>query len=142
MPDYEWSADERHAIREQGRGTEHGWDGRCKLWGAGNGCRKGKTCRDSKAEPWTPVSMPSPKFRPAGVRVEDRRICSCPERLPARIWSAVRRWQDARRGNGLPEPGHVTEQPAWLLSAFGVLDGEWSLIELSMQEEQQKRLGG
>ena len=36
----------------------------------------------------------------------------------------------------MPAPGHVSEQPAWLLGAFGVLDAEWSLIELAMREAQ------
>jgi hypothetical protein len=50
----------------------------------------------------------------------------------------LRRWQDGRRGNGLPQPGHTTEQPAWLFCAFGVLDSEWSLIELAMREAQSE----
>lgn len=79
---------------------------------------------------------------PAGVRASERRINSCPERLPSRIWSAIRRWQDCRRGSGLPGPGHPMEQPAWLFSAFGVLDHEWSLMELAMQEAHAQSCKG
>jgi len=79
---------------------------------------------------------------PAGTSVAARRTCSCPEKIPGRIWGALRRWQDSRRGNGLPAPGHVSEQPSWLLSAFVVLDGEWSLIELAQQEAQMERSKG
>ena len=127
MPDYDWTDEERSAARLKG------WTG-CKLWA--KRCQGGTRCKREGETPWTPVTLPTPKMRPAGVRPQERRICGCPERLPARIWSAVRRWQDARRGNGMPAPGHVCEQPAWLLGAFGVLDAEWSLIELAMREAQ------
>jgi len=34
------------------------------------------------------------------------------------------------------------EQPAWLFSAFGVLDHEWSLMELAMQEAHAQSCKG
>jgi len=52
---------------------------------------------------------------------------------------ALRRWADARRGSGLPAPGHVSEQPAWLFGAFGVLDEELKIVQVAMQEERQKK---
>ena len=140
VPDYEWSDEERAAIRKQGRGTKNGWDGRCKLWASW--CEKGKRCRSDDEKPWTPVTVPSPKHRPQGFRVADRRGCTCPERAPSRIGLAVRRWVDARRGNGLPAPGHVSEQPAWLFDAFGVLDEELAVIQAALQEAQHAKAKG
>ena len=51
----------------------------------------------------------------------------------------MRRWQDCRRGGGLPEPGHPMEQPSWLFDAFALLDGEHALIELAMREDAAKK---
>ena len=73
------------------------------------------------------------------MKVADRRGYTCPEKAPKRITMALRRWADARRGSGLPAPGHVSEQPAWLFGAFGVLDEELKIVQVAMQEERQKK---
>ena len=85
------------------------------------------------------MTVPSPKHRPQGMKVADRRGCTCPEKAPRRIGFAVRRWVDARRGNGLPSPGHVMDQPAWLFDAFGVLDEELLIIQAALQETQNAK---
>lgn len=89
----------------------------------------------------TPVTLPSPSMRPEGLKVMDRALHSCPNSLRGRIWSAVRRWSDARNGEGrtLPQAGHPMDQPAWDFAAFGVLDSEFSLITLAQREKARER---
>ena len=80
-------------------------------------------------------------MRPQGLRVRDRALSTCPDKMKGRIWSAVRRWSDAREENRrtLPQAGHPASQPAWLLAAFGVLDSEWQLITLAPREKARDK---
>jgi len=47
--------------------------------------------------------------------------------VPAAYFHVVRLWSRCRGGMGglaaLPEPGGINQQPAWLVAAFGVLEG-------------------
>ncbi|MFZ8925857.1 MAG: hypothetical protein ACO3CU_03735 [Candidatus Nanopelagicales bacterium] len=78
---------------------------------------------------------------PDGFKANDRSIDHCPDDLPSRVWSAIRSWSDVRGGEGrtLPQAGHPMDQPAWLFSAFQILDAEWQLITLAQREEARKR---
>ena len=80
-------------------------------------------------------------MRPQGLRVRDRALNTCPDKMKGRIWSAVRRWSDAREESRrtLPQAGHPSGQPAWLFAAFGVLDAEWGIITLAQQEKARER---
>lgn len=52
----------------------------------------------------------------------------------------VRLWGRCRGGMGaglLPEPGGVNQQPAWLISAFAILDAE----DARLSEEERERGG-
>lgn len=127
----DWDDEERRAARE-----ELGWDG-CRLWGRCGG----KRCRQG-GDGWrTPVTLPSPSMRPQGLKVRDRALNTCPDKMKGRIWSAVRRWSDAREESRrtLPQAGHPSGQPAWLFAAFGVLDSEWQLITLAQREKAREK---
>lgn len=46
--------------------------------------------------------------------------------IPASIYHVVRLWSRCQGGMGglahLPGPGSITDQPAWLMAAFAILD--------------------
>jgi hypothetical protein len=117
-----------------------GWDGRCRIWHTQR-CNKGGCRKDGGMEIGTPITAPTAKMRPMGWRPEDRVIRTCPERLPMRYTSALRRWADWRRFGSLPEPGCVGEQDDWTVSAMTTLEAEAALIELAQTEERMQRDG-
>ena len=86
----------------------------------------------------TPATLPR-RWAPQGMRADEHRGTTCPERLPPRVWHALARWRDWKRYGTLPEPGTSGDQSSWLLDAFAVLDGANGLIELAQQEEASDR---
>ena len=61
----------------------------------------------------------------------------CDERTWETLW-LWGRWRQLDRSTP-PFPGSVSEQPAWILAAFAVLDTEFRLIELGRAERERER---
>ncbi len=62
--------------------------------------------------------------------------------VPRAVFHVARLWSRCRSGMGgfaaLPEAGGINDQPAWLMAAFGVLDG----AEEKLREAESGKGGG
>ena len=110
----------------------------CKLWSLCQGrCETSTNWR-------TPCKLPPIAERPTGVHTQDHRIDGCPVKVVrAEEWSLLRLWSAWRTVGGPPYPGSAVEQPARVVEAIQVLEGERMLIEAAQRSlaERRSRLG-
>ncbi len=81
-----------------------------------------------------------PKHRPPGVTSADRRLDRCPiEVCDPWMWTAINTWHSWSVFGGLPCAGAISDQPARLLEAIGIVESESRLVQAYRQERETER---